>query len=182
MIPVGYLYKTVAARPDWLEADKVEDVYSVSTCVSSAFTDYVCFWRHNGYWLFDSPEIMRDIAKANGVDLSEATLFYFEAFEEEFDEGSRSWSSFYPEPGLPTEIVVPPAAHLEGFDVATFFARAGPECSPLSCNSMASEIKTNRHCLFDSLDAARRAIETDGFKDCEPGPLRIFAVYTIDRA
>lgn len=58
MIPVGYLYKKVGLRPDWIKADGVRDIYSLSRCVSEDFTDYINYWKHNGYWLFDSPEIM----------------------------------------------------------------------------------------------------------------------------
>jgi hypothetical protein len=85
MIPVGYMFKTVSPRPDWLKAAGVADIYSLSGCVSEYFTDYIDFWKHNGYWRFDSPAIMRDIAAKVGLDLSQMTLFYYEAFDEEFD-------------------------------------------------------------------------------------------------
>ena len=34
MRPAGYMAKKVVRRPDWLQADSVEDVYSVSGCIS----------------------------------------------------------------------------------------------------------------------------------------------------
>jgi hypothetical protein len=55
-----------------------------------------------------------------------------------------------------------------------------PECSPLSCNSLAAAITFNRHCLFESLDQAKQSLETGQFDNSEPGPFRIFAVYTVD--
>jgi hypothetical protein len=69
---------------------------------------------------------------------------------------------------------------LEGFDVVTFFAKGAPECSPLSCNSMAEHMATNSHCLFDSFDEAEARLGSGEFNNCEPGPYRIFAVYSAD--
>ena len=75
MIPAGYMAKQVAARPDWLKADRVVDVYSVSNCVSNDFADYVIYWKHNGYWLFDAPETIREIAKEHSVELKDSYNF-----------------------------------------------------------------------------------------------------------
>jgi len=69
---------------------------------------------------------------------------------------------------------------LEGFDVATFFAGNSAECSPLSCNGVASEIETNRHCLLNSFEAAEDALNSGKFAVGEPGPHRIFAGYSVD--
>jgi hypothetical protein len=179
MIPAGYLYKKVAARPEWLKAGNVADIYSLSGCISEDFADYVNFWKHNGYWLFDSPEVITEIAVSAGIDLSGTTLFYYEVYEYEFDEDTKAWSEFPPEPSFTTDVREPAFKHLEGFDVVTFTARTSPECSPLSCNSLAAEIPVNRHCLFDTFDAAKAALESGLFRNSEPGPYRIFAVYTL---
>lgn len=64
MIPVGYLAKHVNGCPEWLNAAGVEDVYSVSGCVSKDFTDYINYWKHNAYWFFDSPKVIQDIVEA----------------------------------------------------------------------------------------------------------------------
>jgi hypothetical protein len=68
---------------------------------------------------------------------------------------------------------------LAGYDVATFAAGTSPECSPLSCNGLAAELAANRHCLFESLEQAKQSLETGKFDHSEPGPFRIFAVYTL---
>jgi hypothetical protein len=52
MIPVGYMAKQVEPRSEWLQAQQVLDIYSVSGCVSKNFADYIKFWKHNGYWFF----------------------------------------------------------------------------------------------------------------------------------
>jgi hypothetical protein len=73
----------------------------------------------------------------------------------------------------------PGAKVLEGYDVVTFSAGTNPECSPLSCNGLAAEVETNQHCLLTSLEQARDLLEQGQFKDSEPGPYRIFAVYSV---
>lgn len=179
MIPVGYMCKRVAGRPEWLKADAVADVYSLSGCISENFADYINYWKHNGYWLFDSPGAIEAIARAGNIALSGTTLFYYEAYEYEFDEDSREWIAFAPEASFTTSVQVPAEKHLEGFDVATFRARTSPECSPLSCNALATTIPVNEHCLFRAFEQAKESLERGLFENSEPGPYRIFAVYTL---
>jgi hypothetical protein len=50
----------VVKKPHWLKATDVDDLYSVSSCFSEDFTDYINYWKHNGYWFFDSPEIIKE--------------------------------------------------------------------------------------------------------------------------
>ncbi|HUR00006.1 MAG TPA: hypothetical protein VM166_11170 [Gemmatimonadaceae bacterium] len=173
------MYKRVAARPDWLKAKTVLDVYSLSHCISDDFADYINYWKHNGYWLFNSPEVIEEIATNEGIDLSESTLFYYEVYEYEFDENSNGWSAFKPEPSFVTNVQMPMDKQLEGFDVTTFCAHTSPECSPLSCNSLATTIPVNKHCLFNSFEEAKQAIDGGLFRNSEPGPYRIFATYTV---
>ena len=169
--------KRVAKKPVWIQAPHIVDVYSVSHCVSDDFADYIPYWKHNGYWFFDSPEIIKDVARENAVSLEGTMLFYYEVYEKQFD--GEKWNSFGPEPSFVTNLTAPGERSLEGFDVVTFYAGTSPECSPLSCNSMASQMRTNSHCLFSSLEEAENGINAGVFKECEPGPYRIFAVYTV---
>lgn len=179
MIAVGYLAKRVVQRPDWLKAPTVKDIYSVSSCISGNFMDYIRFWRHNGYWLFDNQEIIRELALENRVELENLTFFYYEVYEQEFDEESKQWSGFEPE-AFPTNVIPPIRREFHGCDVVTFSAGTNPECSPLSCNHLASKININSHCLFDTFEEARKSLESGKFVGGEPGPFRIFAVYTLD--
>lgn len=178
MTPAGYMAKRVQKRPDWPEAPHVAEIYSVSGCLSENFADYISYWRHNGYWFFDSPEIIRTVAEKNAIQLEGTPLFYYEAYEMEFD--GAAWHPYSPEPSFPTNVVSPAKKRLEGFDVVTFYVRTNPECSPLSCNSMASELHTNAHCLFDSFEEAETSLNDGKLKDAEPGPYRIFSVYSVD--
>ena len=139
MIPIGYMYKTV-----------VNDINSVAGCISANFEDYINYWKHNGYWLFDTPEIIEDLAKKEKIDLSGMTLFYYEAYEYEFDEKTGKWSTFDAEHDFKTEVHVPAKKDLKGFDVVEFSAHTNPGCSPLSCNGLAVELQVNRDFLFNS--------------------------------
>jgi len=181
MTPAGYLYKFVAPCPGWLEAPAVRDICSISGCISRPFTDYINHWKHNGYWLFDSPAIMEQIALLDGIDLSQATLFYYQVHDEEFDQGTRQWKIFAPESSFVTAVQEPLAKQCLGYDVATFWAGNTPECSPLSCNAVATDLSVNAHCLFASFEEAENAIDRGAFSNTEPGPYRIFAIYRVDR-
>lgn len=176
---MGYLYKRVRARPEWLGAPGVRDIYSLSGCVSECFADYVPLWKHNGFWLFDSPGIARQAAAAAGVSLDGLKLFYYEAYEKEYDRDTRSWVPFEPEASFVTNVESPAGKRLEGFDITTFAARTAPECSPLSCNACAASVETNEHCLLRSFDEARQVLEADRLGPCEPGPYRIIGVHTV---
>jgi hypothetical protein len=178
MVPVGYMAKRVSKKPDWLHAPQVLDIYSVSNCVSQDFADYINYWKHNGYWFFNSPEVIRSLARENSIDLGGTSLFYYEAYEFEF--AGESWNPYGPVPSFPTNVVQPSSKQLEGFDVVTFHDKALPECSPLSCNHLAAELYTNAHCLLVSFEEAETSIKNGSFNDAEPGPYRIFSVYSVD--
>jgi hypothetical protein len=101
-------------------------------------------------------------------------------FEKEYNENSKEWSTFEPEASFPTHVHEPVSAKLVGYDVTTFWVHTSPECSPLSCNSLATEIAVNCHCLFDTFEQAVEALEAGKFDDSEPGPFRVFAVYRVE--
>lgn len=172
--------KRVVPRPDWIKADRVADIYSVSSCISTNFADYINYWRHNGYWLFDTPQVVLELADQNSTDLKGTQLFFYEVYEREFDAGIGQWVDFEADPSFTTQVLLPAAKLLEGYDVVTFCARTSPECSPLSCNSLATEVEANRHCLLPSLERAIELLEEGKFQNTEPGPYRIFAVYSVE--
>jgi len=181
MIPIGYMYKRVASRPDWIKVPSIHDIYSLSSCVSEDFADYINFWRHNGYWLFDSPEIIEEVAAENSISLDGLSLFYYEAYEKQFDSDEATWAEFLPEKSFQTDIKPPESKILQGFDVTTFFVQTSPECSPLSCNSLSESIPTNQHCLLQTFEEALELVERGVFTNSERGPYRIIAVYTIEQ-
>jgi hypothetical protein len=60
----------------------------------------------------------------------------------------RCWA----EPSFPTQVIVPPEKVLDGYDVVSFHAGTSAECSPLSCDGLATEVETNSHCLLATLE------------------------------
>lgn len=170
--------KSVSKRPAWLKSSRVSDIYSVSGCISENFANYIPYWQHNGWWLFDSPEVIRRVARENSINLDNMSLFYYEAFENEFDHGA--WRPIVPESAFKTNVSTPVARTLAGFDIVTFVANNAPECSPLSCNSLAETIQTNEHCLFGSFKEAEAVIQSGAFNESEPGPRRIFSVFSAE--
>lgn len=180
MIPAGYMAKRVVRKPDWLKAGGVEDIYSVSGCISKNFADYITFWKHNGYWFFDAPEVIEQIAREQSIDLTGTRMFFYEVYEQEFDDAKAQWCPYERDRSFTTNISSPEIKTLAGFDVVTSVTRNSPECSPLSCNSLANEIQTNAHCLLPDFETAKQLIEMGRFNNSEPGPYRIFAVYTME--
>ena len=178
MIPIGYMAKRSCEKPKGFIMPSVADVFSVGSCVNDDFADFMSFWPQNGFWLFDSPEIIQNIARENSLSLAGTKLFYYEAYESEFT--GKEWRSFFPELNTATDVLFPSQKILEGFDVVTFSTGTSPECSPLSCNGLANKIPTNRHCLIESFEEAKIALDSGKFDGAEPGPYRIFAVYSVD--
>ena len=128
MIPAGYMYKKIEKRPDWLKNNFIFDIYSVSNCISDDFADYIDHWRHNGYWLFDAPAVMQEIATAEDIDLAGMTLFYYENYECEFDDESLDqWIPFESDKAFATNVLLPSRKSIEGFDVVRFL-RKQPLC------------------------------------------------------
>ena len=103
---------------------------------------------------------------------------YYEAFEKQWDDEAKSRGNFAPE-DFPTQITPPASATLSGFDVVTFTVGTAPECSPLSCNGLATPLGANQLCLFDDFEQAFDAVEQGRFHDSEPGPYRIISVYLV---
>lgn len=130
--------------------------------------------------MFNSPEIIKAVSEENSISLEGTKLFYYEIYEFEYHEDEPNWRSFEPEKSFNTDVLIPNKKILEGFDVATFSVGTSPDCSPLSCNSLATEIKTNKHCLIDTLEEAKHSLLHGRFLHSEPGPFRIFAVYSMD--
>lgn len=180
MRPLGYLYKQIVTRPDWLNANQVVDIYSLSGCVSKDFADYVNFWKHNGYWLFNSPSTIESLAAEHSISLEGMKLFYYEAYEQEYDDDNHIWLSYEPEVSFDTSVLELSGKIFEGFDVVCFFCRTTPECSPLSCNRFAEKLGTNSHCLFNTFEEAVYALESGLFANLCSGPYRVIAVYSID--
>ena len=179
MIPAGYMYKQIIGKPDWIKSSAVKEIYSVSNCISHNFADFMQFWKNNGFWFYNSQDIILEIAKDNQINLTKSTAIYYEVFNQQFNEDSKSWESYKPETDFVTNISIPTTKLLLGYDVVTFSVQTCPECSPLSCNMLADELTVNNYCLFDNFNTAKTSIENGSFTNSEAGSFRIFAVYKV---
>lgn len=180
MVPAGYMAKRVASRPGWLKANRVVDLFSVSGCISEDFDpEFIDRWRHNGFWLFNSPTDVRGVAAEMNSSLEGTQLFFYEVYEYQYDEKEGEWLSFQPEASFETRVIPPVHPTLEGFDIVSHAAQSAKECSPLSCNGIAAELPVNEHCLLESFAQAKGFLEGGRFVNCEPGPFRIYAVYSV---
>ena len=179
MIPARYMLKTILPNPSWINDLGVIDIFAVSPCMSKHFADYIQYWRHNGYWLFNKPSDMDEIVSREGKNRADLKLFYYEVYERQFNEHNMRWSGFEPE-SFVTNVEKPANARLEGFDVVTFEAASTPVHSPLSCNGLGDVLPVNARCLFETFEEAKSALEAGKFNNSEPGPFRIFSVYSVD--
>jgi len=75
MIPAGYMAKRVVSRPDWLKVNGIRDIYSVNGCISKDFVDYINFWKYNGYWFFEFPVVIAQVAREQSMELTGTTRF-----------------------------------------------------------------------------------------------------------
>lgn len=182
MIPVGYMYKRVSTKPEWLKTNQVKDIYSVSGCVSEDFDDWINYWKHNGYWFFDDPSIIESIVSIDSASLDGMQLFFYKVYEKQWDIDEAAWINFKPESSFETNVLEPANPILVGYDVVSYFCQTSAECSPLSCNHLAQEVKVNEHCLLSSFNDAQSLVESGRLNNCEPGPYRIFEVYLVQNA
>ena len=166
MILAGYFPKLVVPRPDWLPDLRVGDACSVSNCLSKGPEGWVNQWIHNDLGWFNT------VAEAwSVVPPEERGRFRLFAY--------RLAPSFF-RYGQPQPVVIPDDVAPQplpttfqslGFDTysKSMDAMRGPECSPLSCNLMATEFRTNRHCLLDTFEEALAAASRFSIEQPEPG-------------
>jgi hypothetical protein len=173
MLPtlIGYFPKRTKKCPDWLKAAGVEEVCSVSSCVSDGPENWIDHWQHNAMWVFDTPELAWSVVPE--LTRNEFDLYAYRMFPVEFVEGK-------PEPfEIPQSAVAPMPASFErlGLDIVNRTCNSNFECSPLSCNSMADKETVSRYCLLDDVAVAFRLAAEFEAGGCEPGPYYVMEVW-----
>jgi hypothetical protein len=172
---IGYFPKRTTKRPDWLAAAGVDEIASVSSCISAGPDDWIQLWLHNRWGFYDSPEIA---LKAVPTALrSEFDLFAYELYPAVFDTGDERPLAIPPSDavGLDDSFVS------LGYDVVSRSTGDFFECSPLSCNGMAEEVAVNSHCLLADLEAALELARRCDGAGCEPGPYYVMRVWRRNR-
>lgn len=168
---IGYFPKRTMKRPDWLKAAGVEEVCSVSTCVSDGPDGWIDHWRHNDMWVYDTPELAWSVVPESAR--GEFDLYAYQMYPVQFTEGQQKPFEF------PALHVMPLPLSFErlGFDVVSRSCGSSFECSPLSCNRMAEHVAVTRQCLVEDLDVAFRLAAEFEAGGCEPGPYCVLEVW-----
>ena len=172
---IGYFPKRTMKRPEWLKATGVEELCSVSTCLSDGPNGWVDQWRHNEMWVYDTPELAFSVVPE--ATRKEFDLYAYKMFPVVFVVGKQQ----------PFDI---PNLHVQS--LASSFERLGNDivckggctfaCSPLTCNHMAEHVAVNRQCLVEDAAAAFRLAAEFEAGGCEPGPYCVVEVWRLKHA
>jgi hypothetical protein len=173
MILAGYFARRIEPKPDLLQASAVREICSVSECISSGAEDWISAWRHNGFGWFNS--IGDAVSVVPEARRGEFRLFAYRLHSKVF-RGTRRAALAVPEDVHPEPL--PEEFRSIGFDSASRSSEQGLslECSPLSCNGLASELPVNEHCLFPTLDAAIAGAGKFAAEQPEPGDYYVVEV------
>lgn len=168
---IGYFPKRTVKRPDWLHAEGIDEVCSVSTCISEAPHDWINLWRHNEMFVFDSPELAWGIVPE--AARGEYDLYAYHLYPVVFTGGERrdfAIPKVQPRPMSSSFVRL-------GCDAVSRSCGSTFECSPLSCNHMAARWPVNRQCLVEEIDTALRMAAEFEAGGAEPGPYFVVEVW-----
>lgn len=191
MIPAGYLLKWTTPPPGWLcpNPSNIAEVCSVSDCVNENVINLLDSWKFNQFGLANNIETLLDLAQSAGANLSKASLFFYSTYEKElqsdgweFDPDGWRALTLAESSNLENDVTSPSASSnlkMLGYDVVAY--GDFPDHSPLSCNSLGTELPVNEYCLFDDFATAKAAIDEGKFGGgCEDGFYRILSVSRLE--
>jgi hypothetical protein len=169
-VDAGYFPKRTVKRPEWLKASEVEEICSVSLCISDGPSDWIQKWLHNDLGFYDMQALAWQVV---GPERTGFEMFAYRVYPLMFTEGeATAWQ-------VPTH----PTLDLSrfeflGFDLANKTVGVSNfECSPLSCNGGAENFPVNKFCLMEELTAAYEACTAVSKGEYEPGPYHLLQVY-----
>ena len=82
-ILIGFFPKKTARDVPWLGASHVEEICSVSNCVSKPPTDWIGHWKHNmTWWLYDSEA---DAWEVTGAEREAYDMYAYKMFPVVFE-------------------------------------------------------------------------------------------------
>jgi hypothetical protein len=180
-ILIGYFPKKTAKPDAWFGETIVEEIGSVSCCISEAPENWIEHWKHNTPWgLFDTEALAWSVLSE---ERSAYDMYAYRIFPVIFDGAKIS------------PIVIESAAveNLSEYDFLGYDSVSqegetilGFSHSPFSCNHGFDRYPVNRFCLLDDLEAAWRitgeiAQESSKKHTWEPGPYYLCEVYRKHR-
>jgi hypothetical protein len=156
--------------------ESVQEICSVSECISKGPANWIQRWTHNTLGLYNSEEKAVSVIDDASwrYDLYAYELFPFSCLDQE-----QTAIELTHDIGQ-----VPTGYEFLGYDIVSRSSSDFFECSPLSCNHAASAYVTNAHCLIDDEADAYQALLSMSKPDSgvEPGPYYLFRVYRKKRA
>jgi len=188
-VPVGYMAKRTE-RPSDDQMGAVEEVCSVSCCISTAPPDAVQHWQHNrlGFYADETLAlgVIPDTEDHAGYDLyAYAMLPLAVAASGEMRELDHAEREALTQASGAVQ-PLPPDYQCLGWDVVGnslgWVASQSFECSPLTCNGMARLIPTNRYGLIEDKARALAAAPAIARGPAEPGDYYVLQVWRKRRA
>jgi len=173
---IGFFPKITQPKPEWIKVVAINEIGSVSECISKGPNNWIQHWQHNALGFFDSERTAISLVTDN---LKQYDIYAYEMFP------------FYVLDTLVNAIeinfqigTVPLDYEFLGYDIVTKSMSDFFECSPLSCNRAAEDFTTNVFCLLDNETNAYRALleMSKAGSGVEPGPYYLFKVYRKKRA
>ncbi len=166
MIDAGYFPKQITPMPEWQATMGVVEVCSVSNHIAKPPGGWIERWLHNDFGWFNRE--CDALAVVPAGQRGTYRLYAYRILPAFFRHGSRQAfvlpANVHPDP-------VPESFRSLGYDSVSKSIEPGFtfECSPLSCNLLATEIKANACCLFDSLADAVAGAVRFSIEQPEPG-------------
>ncbi len=167
---IGYFPKQRSAPTSWMSSIGIRDVASASLCISSGPREWATAPKHNDWGLFNDPGSAWSVVKPE--QRAEFRMHAYRLYHARF---SRGREHPFEQPDLPVAPLDDSFGCL-GWDVVSR-GRTTFECSPLSCNLVATRIPTNAYCLLPDVFRACYLAETAELDGCEPGPSYIVEVW-----
>lgn len=179
---VGYFPKRTVKRPDGFAPVSIEEIASVSGCISPAPEGWIDHWLHNPLGFFATEELAWQVAGGRGQGFD---VYACRILDAAFPPGAppRELSALEDEIITACALAGDPGPGFErlGWDIAGnwlgWSQSIGFECSPLTCNGLASVIATNRYGLIDRLGDAVPAAIRIGAEQPEPGTYYLLEVW-----
>lgn len=169
---IGFFPKITECPEPFRDAG-LDEICSVSECISKGPPGWIDAWKHNEWFVFDSEELAWERVPG---DRAPYDMYAYKMFPIKFD-------------GDLTPVKVEPTAagdltdyEFLGYDMVSRTYSAEFDHSPLSCNYGHQEFRVNKRCLIDDLAyawgiASEIAASAKQKGDWEPGPYYMVAVY-----
>lgn len=145
---IGYFPKRRTSNPGWLIPESVEEIASVSNCITKEPAKWIGYWRHNEMFVFDTPELALSVVADEEREGFE--IHTYAIFPVQYVKGRQTSFEL---PALSPQ-TLPDDYEFLGYDVVSRSCGSTFECSPLSCNGYAEQVAVNRWCLLDDVATA----------------------------